>query len=329
MDAKELNRADIEHLRADAQRCVAEGAYWMSITERPETLFELAKLALAALPSDAAQAPQAVPDMVWLKEDSEQFAHSIDEAVDDYVNANWPVPSQGGEIEFEAAFRLPDVKVRVWCTERVNDDDPGYGWEIIDAAPVAPAAAAPLELTPQQVNSIAGAHAHYITPEAWSFKKTEMPALARAFRAASGAPAAAARPTWRPEGDPMTWTAGPHAFASQPDARAAFEAWAKPRSYDLTRCSPAPYAAYKSDFTNGALAGWFGASGQPPLSTETVDKPVQSPVDSERYRWLRRQAVAVRNYASGNPNWEIDYALRGESFDAAVDAARNGASDDN
>lgn len=102
-----------------------------------------ARAILAALPSDAAQAPQAVPDMVWLKEDSEQFAHSIDEAVDDYVNANWPVPSQGGEIEFEAAFRLPDVKVRVWCTERVNDDDPGYGWEIIDAAPVAPAAPNP------------------------------------------------------------------------------------------------------------------------------------------------------------------------------------------
>ncbi|HVM93419.1 MAG TPA: hypothetical protein VMT67_11440 [Terriglobales bacterium] len=43
--------------------------------------------------------------------------------------------------------------------------------------------------------------------------------------------------------------------------------------------------------------------------------------DAARYRWLRRQAVAVKNYASGNPNWEIDWALRGESFDAAIDAA--------
>lgn len=43
--------------------------------------------------------------------------------------------------------------------------------------------------------------------------------------------------------------------------------------------------------------------------------------DAARYRWLRRQAIAVRNYASGNPNWEIDWALRGESFDDAVDAA--------
>jgi hypothetical protein len=44
-------------------------------------------------------------------------------------------------------------------------------------------------------------------------------------------------------------------------------------------------------------------------------------IDSQRYRFLRRQAVAVRNYASGDPNWEIDWDLRGESFDAAVDAA--------
>lgn len=44
--------------------------------------------------------------------------------------------------------------------------------------------------------------------------------------------------------------------------------------------------------------------------------------DAARYLWLRRQAVAVRNYASGNPNWEIDWALRGESFDDAVDAGR-------
>lgn len=44
--------------------------------------------------------------------------------------------------------------------------------------------------------------------------------------------------------------------------------------------------------------------------------------DAARYRWLARQAVAVRNYASGDPNWEIDWQLRGETFEAAVDAAR-------
>ena len=43
--------------------------------------------------------------------------------------------------------------------------------------------------------------------------------------------------------------------------------------------------------------------------------------DAARYRWLRRQAVAVKRYASGNPNWEVDWVLRGESFEAAVDAA--------
>lgn len=44
--------------------------------------------------------------------------------------------------------------------------------------------------------------------------------------------------------------------------------------------------------------------------------------DAARYRWLRRQAVEVKSYASGNPSWEIDWALRGESFEAAVDTAR-------
>ncbi|HKR46624.1 MAG TPA: hypothetical protein VJU59_44360 [Paraburkholderia sp.] len=53
---------------------------------------------------------------------------------------------------------------------------------------VAPAAVAPLELTPQQVNAIAGDHAHYVTPESWSFKKTEIGALAKAFRAAAPTP---------------------------------------------------------------------------------------------------------------------------------------------
>ncbi|MEX3967317.1 hypothetical protein AB4Y42_34670 [Paraburkholderia sp. EG286B] len=47
-------------------------------------------------------------------------------------------------------------------------------------------------------------------------------------------------------------------FRASPTKRAAFEAWAKPRGYDLTRCSPVTYAAYKSDVTNAALAGWLG-----------------------------------------------------------------------
>ena len=73
--------------------------------------------------------------------------------------------------------------------------------------------------------------------------------------------------------------------AAQTDKRAAFEAWTKPRGYDLTRCSPVAYAAYKSDFTNGALAGWLGAlETLPPLSTETVDNSVQRASNAERAR---------------------------------------------
>lgn len=43
---------------------------------------------------------------------------------------------------------------------------------------------------------------------------------------------------------------------------AQFEAWAKLHHYDLTRCSHEPYAAYRSDLTNAALAGWRGADGE-------------------------------------------------------------------
>jgi hypothetical protein len=53
----------------------------------------------------------------------------------------------------------------------------------------------------------------------------------------------------------------------------------------------------------------------------TGDAAGKDSVDAARYRWLRRQAVAVKRYASGNPNWEIDWVLRGESFEGAIDAA--------
>lgn len=55
MDAKEFKRGDIEHLRDEAQNCAGAGVKWMTITERPEAIAELAKIALASL-SDAAQA---------------------------------------------------------------------------------------------------------------------------------------------------------------------------------------------------------------------------------------------------------------------------------
>lgn len=42
---------------------------------------------------------------------------------------------------------------------------------------------------------------------------------------------------------------------------AQFEARAKLHHYDLVRCSHEPYAAYRSDLTNAALAGWRGANG--------------------------------------------------------------------
>jgi hypothetical protein len=40
--------------------------------------------------------------------------------------------------------------------------------------------------------------------------------------------------------------------------RAAFETWAKPHGYDLSRCSPVSYSAYKSDATNDAWKEWLG-----------------------------------------------------------------------
>ncbi|CAG9256088.1 hypothetical protein PCAR4_40216 [Paraburkholderia caribensis] len=74
-------------------------------------------------------------DMVWLKDDTEAFAHSIDEAVDDYIANYGPLPAgRDGEFELERAMRLPNVKIRVWRTPGEEDDDPGYGWEIVDAA---------------------------------------------------------------------------------------------------------------------------------------------------------------------------------------------------
>ncbi|MDN7703309.1 hypothetical protein QZM15_33020 [Burkholderia sp. AU44665] len=47
---------------------------------------------------------------------------------------------------------------------------------------------------------------------------------------------------------------------------------------------------------------------------------------ASRYRWLSRQVVATHSRDDLNCRWEVDYVLYGESFDAAVDAARTGAS---
>lgn len=44
--------------------------------------------------------------------------------------------------------------------------------------------------------------------------------------------------------------------------------------------------------------------------------------ESDRYRWLRRQAVATHHRDELICQWEVDYVLRGESFDEAIDAAR-------
>jgi len=64
------------------------------------------------------------------------------------------------------------------------------------------------------------------------------------------------------------------------------------------------------------------AEGLRALLIQAPTERMSDAEDAARYRWLRRQAVAVKHYASGNPNWEIDWALRGETFEAAVDAAR-------
>ncbi|HDR8927268.1 TPA: hypothetical protein QDA78_003695 [Burkholderia vietnamiensis] len=47
---------------------------------------------------------------------------------------------------------------------------------------------------------------------------------------------------------------------------------------------------------------------------------------ASRYRWLSRQVVATHSRDDLNCRWEVDYVLYGESFDAAIDAARTGAS---
>ncbi|MBH9645086.1 hypothetical protein [Burkholderia vietnamiensis] len=47
---------------------------------------------------------------------------------------------------------------------------------------------------------------------------------------------------------------------------------------------------------------------------------------ASRYRWLSRQSVATHSRDDLNCRWEVDYVLYGESFDAAIDAARTGAS---
>jgi hypothetical protein len=46
--------------------------------------------------------------------------------------------------------------------------------------------------------------------------------------------------------------------------------------------------------------------------------------DAARYRWLSRQVVATHSYDELICRWEIDYVLRGETFDEAIDAARAG-----
>jgi hypothetical protein len=56
-------------------------------------------------------------------------------------------------------------------------------------------------------------------------------------------------------------------------------------------------------------------ASEPKAPTDVADSAVAK--DAARYRWLRRQAVAVNNYATR----EIGWALRGESFEVAVDAA--------
>ncbi|WP_053298879.1 hypothetical protein [Burkholderia multivorans] len=59
---------------------------------------------------------------------------------------------------------------------------------------------------------------------------------------------------------------------------------------------------------------------QPEPRAEVTD---DDKVCAARYRWLSRQAVATHSYDELDCRWEVDYVLRGESFDAAVDAARS------
>ena len=63
--------------------------------------------------------------------------------------------------------------------------------------------------------------------------------------------------------------------------------------------------------------------GQPEPRAEVTD---DDKLCASRYRWLSRQSVATHSRDDLNCRWEVDYVLYGESFDAAIDAARTGAS---
>ncbi|MFH5249845.1 hypothetical protein ACGTRS_01220 [Burkholderia semiarida] len=64
------------------------------------------------------------------------------------------------------------------------------------------------------------------------------------------------------------------------------------------------------------------AAQQPELRDKVTD---DDKLCASRYRWLSRQVVATHSYDELNCRWEIDYVLRGESFDAAIDTARAAA----
>lgn len=65
---------------------------------------------------EAAQQPE--PDMVWPKHDTEQFYHSLDDAVEGILHEDGLTAGQ--VLSFECAARLADVRVKVIsvdCTE--------------------------------------------------------------------------------------------------------------------------------------------------------------------------------------------------------------------
>jgi hypothetical protein len=67
------------------------------------------------------------PDMVWPKHDTEQFYHSLDDAVDGALHEDGLAPGQ--VLTFECAARLPDVRVKIIAVEN-TDERQSVEWDV-------------------------------------------------------------------------------------------------------------------------------------------------------------------------------------------------------
>ncbi|WP_186058672.1 hypothetical protein [Burkholderia gladioli] len=67
-------------------------------------------------------------DMVWLADDGESFYASIDDAVQDSVDQDWP-DKEPRELKLRLGMQIPTATVRIFdITEN------GHEWEVVDRA---------------------------------------------------------------------------------------------------------------------------------------------------------------------------------------------------